>query len=101
MPSASIAACARGSVRRRHSMRFPRTGEPLDRKATDADGVPIGYPVLIAMITAVAAGWLTLRHCRLLMHEGIGFDDGGGYAVLILIEFTVCMVAVAAALNLR
>jgi hypothetical protein len=57
-------------------------------------------PVLLAVGIAVVAGWATRRHCRLLLNEGVGLGDGGGYAVLILLEFTTCMIAVSAATNL-
>jgi hypothetical protein len=57
-------------------------------------------PVLAAIGAALVAGWATRRHCRQLLHEGVGLEDGGGYVVLILVEFTACMAAVGAAINL-
>ncbi len=59
----------------------------------------IDYLALFATLVALAAGWLTVRHCRYLMHEGMELDQGGGYAVLIVVEFTTCMAAVAISLN--
>jgi hypothetical protein len=57
-------------------------------------------PVLLAVGVALVTGWATRRHCRLLLNEGVGLGDGGGYAVLILLEFTTCMIAVSVAVNL-
>ena len=62
--------------------------------------VPIDIAALIATLVACATGWLTVHHCRQLIHEGVGFEDGGGYAVLILVEFSACMAAVAVAVNI-
>jgi hypothetical protein len=57
-------------------------------------------PVLIAIVVACLSGWATRFHCRMLMGQGMGMADGGGFAVLILLEFTACMSAVGVALNL-
>ncbi len=65
----------------------------------DQERVP-SIPVLAAIGVAVVTGWATRHHCRQLLHEGVSLEDGGGYVVLILVEFTACMAAVGAAINL-
>lgn len=55
---------------------------------------------LVATLVAVGAGWSTIRHCRRLLHDGVGFDDGGGWTAVIMTEFMVFLVAVGAATTL-
>ncbi len=55
---------------------------------------------LAATGVALATGSLTVHHCRRLIRDGVSLDEGGGWAVLIMGEFVVTMVAVSAAINL-
>lgn len=81
-------------------MGIPRSSESRRQRPSDQIAMPIQYPVLVAMTFSAGAGWLTLHHCRILLHQGVGVEDGGGWTALILVEFVACMVAVSVALNL-
>ncbi len=55
---------------------------------------------LVATGVAMATGSMTVHHCRRLIRDGVSMDDGGGWTVLIVLEFVVTMIAVSAAINL-
>ena len=40
-----------------------------------------------------------LRHSRQMMFEGVSLQDGGGWAALVMVEFTVALAALAFALS--
>ena len=77
----------------------PRKGDGLSLATVDTKSVAIDLAALAATLVALLFGWLTVRHCRQLMHEGVELADGGGYAALIMLEFVACMAAVGVALN--
>ena len=51
-------------------------------------------PTLIAMLVASFTGWGIVRHCKAVLNNGIGFADGGGWAVILLVETMVFLAAV-------
>jgi len=53
---------------------------------------------LFAMLVAVTVGYSMIRHAKRMLHEGVAFEDGGGWTAVILAEFVVAMGAVAVAL---
>jgi hypothetical protein len=55
---------------------------------------------LAATGVAMATGSVTVHHCRRLIRDGVSVDEGGGWTVLIVVEFVVTMIAVSAAINL-
>ena len=44
--------------------------------------------VVVAMLIALVSGVAFLRHAGRMMRAGVGLSDGGGWAVLVSIEFT-------------
>ena len=55
--------------------------------------------VLIALLIAAASGYAMLRHARRMMFHGISIGDGGGWAVIVMLEFTTAVGALAIALS--
>jgi hypothetical protein len=51
-------------------------------------------PTLVAMLVASLTGWGIVRHCKAVLNNGIGFADGGGWAVILLVETMVFLAAV-------
>ncbi len=53
---------------------------------------------LIAAIVSVLSGYGVVRHARILMHSGTGFQDGGGWTVILLVETMFFLTAVSVSL---
>ena len=53
---------------------------------------------LIAGLAAVISGYGVIRHARIVMHNGVGFSDGGGWTVILLVETMFFLVAINVAL---
>jgi hypothetical protein len=53
---------------------------------------------LYAVLVAAAAGYAMIRHSKRMLHDGVAFEDGGGWTALVLSEFMVAMAGIAAAL---
>ncbi len=53
---------------------------------------------LFAMLVAVTVGCSMIRHARRLLHDGVAFEDGGGWTALVSAEFVVAMGGVAVVL---
>ena len=53
---------------------------------------------LIAVLVAAMAGYAMIRHANRMLHDGVSFEDGGGWTALVLSEFMVAMAGIAAAL---
>jgi hypothetical protein len=51
-------------------------------------------PTLIAMLVASLTGLGIVRHCKTVLNNGIGFADGGGWAVILLVETMVFLAAI-------
>jgi len=58
----------------------------------------LAHRVLIAVLVAAGCSWAMLRHSRQMLFDGVSLTDGGGWAVLVMVEFTAAMVAIAVAL---
>ena len=54
---------------------------------------------LFAMLVAVTVGYSMIRHAQRMLHEGVAFEDGGGWTALVLAEFVVAMGGVAVAVS--
>jgi hypothetical protein len=63
-----------------------------------ADDPTVGLRVVLSMLVALVSGLAFLRHAGRMMREGVGVSDGGGWAVLISVEFTAHLGAVCVAL---
>ena len=50
------------------------------------------------MLVAAGCGYAMLRHSRQMMFEGVSLTDGGGFATLVMVEFTAALGALAVAL---
>ena len=50
------------------------------------------------MLVAVTVGYSMIRHAQRMLHEGVSFEDGGGWTALVLTEFVVAMGGVGVAL---
>ena len=57
------------------------------------------HRVLLAALVAAASGWAVVRTGRAMMNQGIGLDDGGGWAALLIAEVCASFAAVAVALR--
>lgn len=60
--------------------------------------VVLGHRVILATLVAAGCAYAMLRHSRQMMFEGVSFSDGGGWAALVMAEFTVALGALAVAL---
>jgi hypothetical protein len=61
--------------------------------------VMLAHKVLIATLVSAGCAYAMLRHARQMMFEGVGLSEGGGWAALVLAEFTVSLAALAVALS--
>ena len=59
----------------------------------------LAHRTLIATLVAAACAYGMLRHSRQMMFEGISLTDGGGWAALVMAEFTVALGALGVALS--
>lgn len=53
---------------------------------------------LIALLVAATAAYSMVHHARVMLHEGVALEEGGGWTAVFLAEFMVALGAVAAAL---
>ena len=53
---------------------------------------------MLSTLVAAGCGYAMLRHARQMMFEGVTLSDGGGYAALVMVEFTAALAAIAVAL---
>jgi hypothetical protein len=54
---------------------------------------------LICTLVAGGCAWAMLRHSRQMLFEGVSMSDGGGWAALVIAEFTASLAAIAVALS--
>ena len=54
---------------------------------------------LVALLVAAVAGYAMLRHAKHMIWSGVTLGDGGGWAVLVLLEFSVALGALGVALS--
>jgi hypothetical protein len=59
----------------------------------------VRHLTLVAMLVAASSGWATVRICRKMTFEGVGFEDGGGYTALLLAVVMIHLGAVGVALS--
>jgi hypothetical protein len=59
----------------------------------------LAHRVLLATLVAAGSAYAMLRHSRQMMFEGVSLQDGGGWAALVMVEFTVALAALAFALS--
>lgn len=52
----------------------------------------------VASLVALVSGWGLIHHARSMLFNGVGVQEGGGWAALILAETMVFLVSVAIAL---
>ncbi len=56
------------------------------------------HRALIAALVAAVSGFALVRTGRTMMHQGIGIEEGGGWAALLIAEVCCSFAAVAVAL---
>jgi len=54
---------------------------------------------LLAALVAAISGFAVVRTGKAMMHDGIGIQDGGGWAALLIAEVCVSCAAVGVALS--
>jgi hypothetical protein len=59
----------------------------------------LAHRTLLATLTAAGCAYAMLRHSRQMMFDGISLSEGGGWAALVMVEFTVALGALAVALT--
>jgi hypothetical protein len=52
---------------------------------------------LIAILVALAAAYAMTRHARLMLHQGIGVETGGGWTAVFMCEFMIALAALGVA----
>ena len=59
----------------------------------------VAHHALIATLVAAGCAYAMLRHSRQMLFEGVSLSNGGGWAALVMVEFTVALAALAVALS--
>ena len=59
----------------------------------------LAHRTLIATLVASGCAYGMLRHSRQMLFDGVSLSDGGGWAALVMVEFTVALGALAVALS--
>ena len=54
---------------------------------------------LVAMLVAVVSGWATIHVARAMTFQGVGLQDGGGYAALLIVTLSINLAAVTLAIS--
>lgn len=58
----------------------------------------LAHRTLFATLVASGCAYAMLRHARQMMFDGISLSDGGGWAALVMVEFTIALGALGVAL---
>lgn len=80
-------------------MVVPRKGDGVSLVRVDESGVVFSHPSAVAALIALFSGWGVVHQARSMFFNGVGVQDGGGFAVLVLVETGVFLAAVSVALS--
>jgi hypothetical protein len=53
----------------------------------------------VAALVALLSGWALVHQARSMLFDGVGVRDGGGFAVIILVETMVFLAALSVAVS--
>jgi hypothetical protein len=59
----------------------------------------VAHASAIAALVALFSGWGLVHQVRSMLFDGVGVQDGGGFAVIVLVETGVFLAAVSVALS--
>lgn len=77
----------------------PRMGDGPSLDRVDRASVVLAHPAAIAAFVALLSGWGIVHQARSMLFNGVGVQDGGGFAVIVLVETGVFLSAVSVALS--
>lgn len=97
-PGRCLAGAGEYTEKTRVSMHLPQRGRFGDLRRPIPEEMPQTQALIAALVAAVS-GYAVLRTGRTMLGAGVDLNDGGGWAVLLILEACVSFAAVGVALS--